>query len=314
MGFEEEQATKALKKYPDSLDQAVEFLSKLKDINEAQSKPKPRVAKSLVCTDTGKTFRTLEAAQAYAQRTGNSNFEERDVEIPPMSEEEKQKKIADLKERLKQKREQKKNDEKVAKIVREKMRREGGQKDGEMREKMLKQQRLNQIELMKKEKREDEELRQKLREDIAKDKGNRAAEKAQKEGKDGNEAYKKAYSEYMSKANPTKKEKTPEERLDQVVSAISVLDSKVSVLKTLLKMTTNIRDKPTEEKFRKVKVGNAAFHKRVGRYRSGIVYFSVIGFLTVEENGEKILSLTEENTNIELLNKAIEKLSAALAV
>lgn len=49
----------------------------------------PAVAKSIRCVDTGKVFRTMAEAQAYAERTGNANFEECAEEKKPLTAEEK---------------------------------------------------------------------------------------------------------------------------------------------------------------------------------------------------------------------------------
>ena len=312
MGFDRDKASEALEKFPDNMEQAVEYLSSK---NNGQNQEKPRIAKSWVCTDTGKKFRTLAAAQAYAKRTGNMNFEERDVEIPPLTEEEKKEKIAALRKRMEERRQERQNQEKIDNIAKEITRRREGQEMAEIREKMEKQRRLNQIELMKKEKKEQEEHRLKLREDIARDKGNRAAEKAEREGRDPNIAYKEAYDAYMKKHASKGKEKSSEEKLDQIVSAIEVLhDNKTTILQTLHKMMSNVMKNPSNAKFRKIKVKNPAFHERVGKFRSGIAFFKAVGFEIKTEDDIEYLILEEANINLSLLTTAVEKISAALGL
>lgn len=307
MGFSHERAIKALEIHPENMEQAVEYLSK-------EEEPK-KFAKSWICTDTGKQFRSLEAAQRYATRTGNMNFEEQDIEIPPLTEEEKKEKIAALRKRMHERRVERENQEKIDKIAKEKTRRRQGQEMVEIRENMEKQKRKNEIELRKKEKKEKEEYRQKLREEVAKDKGNRAADKAAKEGKDSNKAYHEAFNAYLSQFNKKAEEKTPSERLDQVISAIEVLlDHKTTILQTLHKLVSNIQKDKSNPKFKKIKISNPAFHKRVGKFRSGLAFLRVVGFEEKDEEGTKFYILSDENINEEVINLALEKLSEALGL
>ncbi|GBG26540.1 Hypothetical Protein FCC1311_027612 [Hondaea fermentalgiana] len=82
--------------------------------------------RSYKCVDTGKLFRTMQDAQLYAERTGHSNFEESDIEVPPLSEEEKAEKLAQLRAKVEERRKQRAEEEKQAELTRELERRRGG--------------------------------------------------------------------------------------------------------------------------------------------------------------------------------------------
>lgn len=61
------------------------------------------VAKSIRCVDTGKVFRTMMEAQAYAERTGNANFEECAEEKKALTPEEKAIMMEKMSAKLKEK-------------------------------------------------------------------------------------------------------------------------------------------------------------------------------------------------------------------
>lgn len=135
----------------------------------------PAVAKSLKCDDCGKLLKSPEAAELHAARSGHANFSETTEEVKPLTEEEKKKQLELLQERLKQKRLEKEEKEKQEQIAREKMRRERG------KEMLTAKQKLQELEMKKimeqrrREKEEERLARQRVREQIEKDKQDRAA-------------------------------------------------------------------------------------------------------------------------------------------
>eukprot|EP00035_Acanthoeca_spectabilis_P021922 m.440938 g.440938 ORF g.440938 m.440938 type:complete len:350 (+) comp18595_c0_seq1:200-1249(+) len=84
----------------------------------------------LVCTDTGMQFSTQEQAARYAERTGHSNFEEKEVDAPPppkpLTEEEKKAKLEAIKQKMKEKRAAKEAAEREEEKEKEKVRRKTG--------------------------------------------------------------------------------------------------------------------------------------------------------------------------------------------
>jgi hypothetical protein len=51
-----------------------------------------------------------------------------------------------------------------------------------------------------------------------------------------------------------------------------------SCLETISTILNNVLEFPTEEKFRKVRLANATFHKRVGQFPSGLALLRELGF------------------------------------
>lgn len=323
MGYEEAVAKEAVDAHPNSMEAAIEYLVNKEQKDSEKDPSKPKVAKSLVCNDCDPVsrFRNMRSAEIHAEKTGHTSFEESEYEIPPMSEAEKKQKIEELKARIAVRKKEREANEKVAAIAAEKERRRDGKQMIEMRDEMQKQKRLNEIALLKKEKEIEKQERQKLREKIAQDKGNVAAEKAKREGKDPNAAYHQAYNNYLKQFVEKITEKTPSERYDQTISAIDVLDARKTVLETLKKMLGNIVKDPTNQKFRKIRMNNPGFQKRLGKYRSAIAFFKVVGFEVVEEASidgapeqTKFLILKDDKLSVDIVQLGVTKLENALGL
>ena len=62
------------------------------------------VPRSLVCNECGKKFRSQAQAEFHASKTEHTDFSESTEEIAPLTEEEKQQKLQDLREKLAAKR------------------------------------------------------------------------------------------------------------------------------------------------------------------------------------------------------------------
>lgn len=61
-------------------------------------------ARSLICNDCGKKFRSQSQAEFHASKSGHVDFSESTEEIAPLTEEEKKQKLEELRERLAEKR------------------------------------------------------------------------------------------------------------------------------------------------------------------------------------------------------------------
>lgn len=70
-------------------------------------------AKSLKCEDCGKLFKNQEEVEYHAAKTNHSNFSESTEEKKPLTEEEKKEQLALLEERMKQKRKEREDRDKV---------------------------------------------------------------------------------------------------------------------------------------------------------------------------------------------------------
>lgn len=152
------------------------------------SGPAP-VAKSIKCVATGRLFRSMQEAQAYAEKTGRADFEECTEEKKPLTEEEKKAKIAELKALAAARRAEREGVEKVQDVEGEKKRREAGQKAVQTKEQLAKNQRLREIDRVKREKLAEKRERERLRAEIAKDKAERRARGGKLAGRLGVEGY-----------------------------------------------------------------------------------------------------------------------------
>ena len=80
----------------------------LEEIKESTEEPPAlqpgEEARSLVCNDCGKKFRSQGQAEFHASKSGHVDFAESTEEIAPLTEEEKKQKLEDLRQRLAEKR------------------------------------------------------------------------------------------------------------------------------------------------------------------------------------------------------------------
>ena len=135
-------------------------------------------AHSLQCDDCGKLLKDNAAAQWHAEKSGHASFSESVQEIVPLTEEEKQAKLAALRQKLALKRaaqqaEEDENTKRNAAIERKKT-----QETAEIKEALKRKEELKAIEKTKREKKEDAEAKRKILAQIAQDKAERAARSA----------------------------------------------------------------------------------------------------------------------------------------
>ncbi|KAI9840795.1 MAG: hypothetical protein M1838_003902, partial [Thelocarpon superellum] len=121
MGFDQERAEQAVKK-SGGLQGALEWLESMQDKsmdeikesaahneNDPTAEPpdlKPgEQARSLICNECGKRFRSQAQAEFHASKTEHVDFAESTEEIAPLTEEEKKEKLEQLKRKLAEKRE-----------------------------------------------------------------------------------------------------------------------------------------------------------------------------------------------------------------
>jgi len=132
-------------------------------------------AASLKCDDCGKLFKSAEFAEMHAVKTQHSNFSESTEEIAPLTAEEKAAKLKEIEAKMHARRLERESKEKEEQISREKMRRKQGQEiiaakaasdEAEMK-KIAEQRRL--------EKQEERAAKQRVLDQIARDKADRAA-------------------------------------------------------------------------------------------------------------------------------------------
>ncbi|CAK9781187.1 hypothetical protein CC85DRAFT_289009 [Cutaneotrichosporon oleaginosum] len=162
------------------------------ELGEEANIPDVGEAKSIKCSECGKTFRSQATASFHAEKSGHTDFEESTEEIKPLTAEEKAAKLIELKEKLAAKRAaQSKEDEKAAR-ANEALRRKAGQDSGRIKEEMQAKELEREAARKRQEKIADQKARAAVKAQIEADKRERAAkaaaEKAARDGKPPPEA------------------------------------------------------------------------------------------------------------------------------
>ncbi|KZT07347.1 uncharacterized protein LAESUDRAFT_812327 [Laetiporus sulphureus 93-53] len=144
-------------------------------------------AKSIKCSVCGKTFKNTAVANYHAEKSGHDQFEESAEEIKPLTEEEKQQKLAELREKMAAKRAAKAKEEAQENLANEAIRRKAGKDVNELREEIKAKELMKEAEAKRREKLEDAKARAAIKAQIEADKRERAEraarEKALREGK-----------------------------------------------------------------------------------------------------------------------------------
>ena len=235
----------------------------------------PAAAKSIRCVETGRLFPSMAAAQLYAERTGRTDFEETDEAIVPLTAEEKAAKMEALQQKLAAKRSARAEEEKQAKVQGEKRRRADGAMMLKMKEQMAAQQLDRDQHLRAKEKKRVVDERARLRIEIAKDKAERAAAKALREGR----APPAPPSFEAAAVGPTVT-LTTVDRITQLADALEMRRTGgvgLTAISTLLVYVKNAATKE-EEKYRSINKANKAYAKRVGHLRAATAILRLAGF------------------------------------
>ncbi|KAG0343787.1 UBX domain-containing protein 1 [Podila humilis] len=136
-----------------------------------------QTANSLVCQDCGQILRDENAAQRHAMRTEHINFAESTTVIQPLTEEEKQAKLVELKERLAVKRAAKALADKEDQKMSEKIRRKAGQDQTEAKARLEEKEMKKLVEAKKREKEQDRLAKLAIKAKIDADKAERARKK-----------------------------------------------------------------------------------------------------------------------------------------
>ena len=130
-------------------------------------------ARSLVCNECGKKFRSTAQAEFHASKTEHQDFSESTEEIAPLTEEEKKQKLAELKEKLAAKRAGQSEQEKADKKRNEEINRKKTKESQDIKEQLKMKESLKEAELKRKEKAADIEAKRRIQAKIAADKEER---------------------------------------------------------------------------------------------------------------------------------------------
>lgn len=144
-------------------------------------------ARSLVCNDCGKKFRSTAQAEFHASKTEHQDFSESTDEIAPLTEEEKAAKLSELREKLKEKREGLTEQEKIDKKKNEEIRKKSTKETQDLKEELVKKEQIKEAAKKRQEKLNDIEAKKRIQAKIAADKEERRLkterEKAEREGR-----------------------------------------------------------------------------------------------------------------------------------
>jgi len=144
-------------------------------------------ARSLVCNDCGKKFRSQAQAEFHASKTQHVDFAESTEEIAPLTEEEKKAKLEELRLKLAEKRSGLSDQDKVDKKRNEEIRRKSTKETQDIKEDLKKKEQLKDAAAKKREKAEEIATKERIKAKIAADKEERRLkaekEKAAREGR-----------------------------------------------------------------------------------------------------------------------------------
>lgn len=321
MGFNLIRAQKGLLNGGGNVAGAVEWLMTHQDdadIDDPVSKV-PKKAASYKCNECGKILSNMANLELHANKTGHSDFEECTLIVKPLTEEEKLKKIQEIKSLLKAKRIERENLEKVEDVDREKSRRNMGKKVAKTREEMDRLARQREAKLRKKEKDDFRRERARIRAEIEKDKLERKAHHGKLTSKLGVDGYNPDAIQYDVDADGGPAEHHPHKKLKANVAKIDDYITKVSsyraggdggkCLKILLAYVKNVVDKD-EDKFKRIKTDNKVYKTKVKPFVGAKALLVAVGFSANESNDALILA---DDADKSVLAQTKTKLEAALA-
>ena len=85
------------------------------------------------------------------------------------------------------------------------------------------------------------------------------------------------------------------------LSTTSLSPAGEAALQTLISIAENIIHKPKEEKFRRLKLGNAALQRKLLGLPGGLAALVALGFAEAEHEGEAVLLATPDKAGMDKL-------------
>ncbi|KAL8833685.1 MAG: hypothetical protein Q9170_004130 [Blastenia crenularia] len=144
-------------------------------------------ARSLVCNECGKRFRSQAQAEFHASRTQHVDFSESQEEIAPLTEEEKTTRLEELRQKLAEKRAGTSEQDKLDKKRNEEIRRKSTRETQDIKEDLKKKEQLKEAAAKRKEKQGEIDAKARIKAKIAADKEERRVraekEKAERQGR-----------------------------------------------------------------------------------------------------------------------------------
>ncbi|KAI4207785.1 MAG: hypothetical protein LQ348_000453 [Seirophora lacunosa] len=144
-------------------------------------------ARSLVCNECGKKFRSQAQAEFHASKTQHVDFAESEEEIAPLTHEEKKARLEELRQKLAEKRSGMSEQDKIDKKRNEEIRRKSTKETQDIKEDLEKKKQLKEAASKRKEKQEEVEAKARIKAKIAADREQRRLkaekDKAEREGR-----------------------------------------------------------------------------------------------------------------------------------
>ncbi|KAM3420943.1 hypothetical protein BST61_g4177 [Cercospora zeina] len=184
MGFDKEKSEMALKK-GGNLQGAIDWLDKNADrsieqikADEAEDAEAPQLeagetARSMICNECQKKFRSMAQAQFHAEKSGHTDFAESTEEIAPLTEEEKKAKLAELREKAAERKAQQAVEAKKEQKRNEEIRRKHTKESDDAKEELARQQQIKEAAKKRQEKADDIAAKKRIKDKIEADKAAR---------------------------------------------------------------------------------------------------------------------------------------------
>lgn len=141
--------------------------------SEAKAQEIAEQAKSYVCNECGKKFRSTAEAEYHATKTEHQDFSESTDEIAPLTEEEKQSKLAELREKMAAKRAVQSEQDKADAKRNEQISRKKTKESEDLKEQLRVKEQIKDAEKKRKEKQDDIDAKKRIQAKIAADKEER---------------------------------------------------------------------------------------------------------------------------------------------
>ncbi|KAG9255727.1 DNA-binding protein [Emericellopsis atlantica] len=252
MGFEEARAKLAVKK-SGGLQGALEWLETNQDKtleqiqessggqdDEDEDATKAKIAeleagteaKSMVCNECGKKFRSMQAAEFHASKTEHTDFSESAEEIAPLTEEEKAARLAELREKVKSKKAASAIQDKEEARRNEQIRQKSTKETQEAKEELQRKEQIKEAARKRQEKLDDLEAKRRIKAKIEADKAERKRKadeaKAAREGK----------AAPVAESKPSAAPAAPKAKVDHDQARLRLQTASGNIMKTLPAETT----------------------------------------------------------------------------
>eukprot|EP00918_Siedleckia_nematoides_P057614 GHVU01125628.1.p1 GENE.GHVU01125628.1~~GHVU01125628.1.p1 ORF type:complete len:314 (+),score=91.29 GHVU01125628.1:214-1155(+) len=202
MGFDHEKAHMALKKggnltnaidwLDKNADKSVEDLKQDEKDNELEEgAPQLAVgetARSMVCNECNKKFRSMAQAQFHAEKSGHTDFAESAEELAPLTEEEKKARLEELRQKLAEKRKGQEAEDKLAQKRNDEIKRKHTKESDDAKEELQRKEQIKEAQKKKQEKADDIAAKKRIKDKIEADKAARKAKQEEEKARRANPA------------------------------------------------------------------------------------------------------------------------------